>query len=339
MVYIQKYISGLILLLVYLLPYDTGCQWNKESAFSTALDEHAIDSFNRAKKAYRQGAYKVALTLADSAIGYAPNTPEMYKLRGEILFRVYRYDEVHKAYQKVVELDPDFRGGWYTLGHSAFYSAQYHKAISYYGQELENLERMSKRTGQALDERVPATIMLQIGRSYAKLGVADSALSAYLDAIEIDSLNATGHAWVAELYQEQGKLVDALPYARRALDLDPDNVDNKYLFGALLFQTGRFELAAEYLADVVHRRPWHDGAHYNLGRALMMLGREEEGQRYLDKTEELQAQHFEIERIRMNVFQYPTNPEKWISLADLLWEVGRKDEARDAYRIARDLGN
>ena len=61
----------------------------------------------------------------------------------------------------------------------------------------------------------------------------------------------------------------------------------RYGFGAFLARTGRNEEAVSHLEAVAVQQPWHVGAHYNLERALMALGRREEAQRYLEKTDSL----------------------------------------------------
>lgn len=324
---------------LFLLTNGTGCRTEEghTSSAGRKIDTRAVYYYSKAKTAYEQQSFSSALALTDSALSYSPDIPDFYMLRGHILHRVNRFDEAHVAYKRVVELDPEYRGGWFTIGNSAFFSSQYREAIPSYEQEMAVLRDTWERQGQPADHPLLSTIIAQIGRAYARLGVPDSARTAYEEAIEKDSSNATALGWLGELYQDEGKVEEAFPYAERALDLDPDNIETKYLVGILLFRTGRNELAKEYLEDVVRRQPWHEGANYNLGRVLMLLGQEEEGQQYLDKTDELQARYFEIERIRMNVFQYPTNPAQWIKLAELLREAGREAEAQEAYHIARDL--
>jgi len=338
---IVPFATSSIPLFLILLICSTGCRSdearNRYSVRALVADPEGIQYYNDAKDALDRKAYAAALVLVDSALAHASDIPQVQMLYGHILFELARYNEAHLVYQKVVELDPEFQAGWFTLGNSAFFGAQYQEAIPCYRKEIDMLQRVWARNDEPVDESLLSTITAQIGRAYARLGVVDSARMAYEQAIEKDSLNATALSWLGELYQEEGKVEEALPYARRALNLDQDNTDTQYLVGVLLFRTGRLELAQEYLEDVVTKQPWHEGATYNLGRVLVLLGQDEEGQAYLDKTDELQARHFEIERMRMNLLQYPNNPAQWIRLGELLRVAGREAEAGEAFHIAREL--
>jgi tetratricopeptide (TPR) repeat protein len=122
------------------------------------------------------------------------------------------------------------------------------------------------------------------------LGKADSAQYAYQQAIRVDSTFATAYLRLAELHKEKGELETALAYARRGLSLEPDNLNYRYFLGSLLVLHGQPQEAVDHLETVVKERPWHYWANYNLGQALVRLGRQEEGKRYLAKAESLQEE-------------------------------------------------
>lgn len=60
--------------------------------------------------------------------------------------------------------------------------------------------------------------------------------------------------------REQGRVEEALPYLRRALALNPQNLSPLLDIGDILLETGRFEEAARAYAEVLAREPRHPWA-------------------------------------------------------------------------------
>lgn len=177
-------------------------------------------------------------------------------------------------------------------------------------------------------------ITAQIGRTYALLGVQDSARVAYEEALALDSTYAVAHAWLSELYENQGQVAQALHHAQRALEGNPQEVGYAYQVGSLLFQTGRVEEAALLLSAVVQQWPGHEGAAYNLGRALMAMGREEDGQALLDRAEEMQRLQEQALLAQRAVEMHPNDPKRWIHLAGMMLRSGYYDKAEEALTVA-----
>ena len=295
---------------------------------------------NQVQRAYGEGAYGIALVLADSAAQYAPDLADVHFARGLLYSKFNRFDEAQAAYKKVLALDPAYRSAWFNLGHNAFLQGQYRPALGFYREEeaaIEATPAADKQAAPAAYRAAHAAVLLQIGRVYEKLGAADTAHATYEDALKIDSSNAQAFSWLSELNGQTGDLDRALAHARRAFQLDPNNPEYRYGVGAFLVRTGQAEQAVGYLEEVVAQQPWHVGAHYNLGRALMALGRRDEAQRYLEKTDSLQQFDTDITMARLATFQYPEDPDRWGHLAALLRSVGRLGEARQAYDVARSL--
>ena len=83
-----------------------------------------------------------------------------------------------------------------------------------------------------------ARTMVQLGRAYADLGKIDSAAFAYEDAIKTDSKNAAAYMRLGHLYKDSGDITKAIEYATSGLNLDPGNLDYKYIMGSLLLLNG-----------------------------------------------------------------------------------------------------
>jgi tetratricopeptide (TPR) repeat protein len=308
-----------------------------EAMQNRTVDEQAAAHLDVAQRAYRHGDYSTALALADSAVGRDPALAEAHFYRGLVLLDLNRFDEADSAFAAVLERDPYYRGVWYKRGTGAFLQGQYREAIDYFRQE-EALLASSPPAVKAFYEDVDAaalpSVYLQIGRSYEKLSIADSTRLAYEAALQADSSRATAHAWLSELDEDEGRLDEALAHARKAQQLEPDNLEYQYRTGLLLYRTGELQAALGLLAPVAEQQPWHEGANYNLGQVLLRLGRDADAKAYLDRAESLQTLQSEIAQAQAAAYQQSDRLDRWVHLATLLVRTGRYDEAARALDVA-----
>jgi len=271
-----------------------------------------------------------ALMLLDSAAVLAPSYARIHFLRGDVLSTLYRFDEADEAFTRVLGLDPKYPSAAYRMGNNAFFLGQNRKALVHHYREIDVLDPRQ-------DSSAASAVWSQIGRIYARLGVVDSARTSYRHAITYDAANDQAWGWMAELSEEVGELDRALADVHRAIDLVPDNPSYQYLAGALYYKKGEYALAIDPLTIAIDAAPWHAGAHYNLGRSLMALGRLEEGDRFLQATDSLQTLAADLIQARFSVRSSPEDLERWIALGVLDEQTGRRSEAIEAYRVARQL--
>jgi len=277
----------------------------------------------QAQDAFSQKLYNAALILADSAEAYAPNLADVYFLRGLIYTEVRRYNEAATAYQKVLAFDPRYQGAWINLGSTVMRQGDSRKALEYYHNELKYYPT--------------AATYHQIGRVYTKLGKLDSARYAFHNSIAADSSFSTAYLRLAELYKQEGDLDKALQWARQGLQREPENLNYRYFIGSLLVLHNQLPDAVTELEAVIKARPWHYWANYNLGQALVRLGRDEEGKRYLSKAESLQAELKNIQDWENLVENNPDQLMLWVNYGEALNRAGRVDEAIEAFQVALAL--
>ena len=182
-----------------------------------------------------------------------------------------------------------------------------------------------------------ARTMVQIGRAYADLGKIDSAAFAYEDAIKTDSKNASAYMRLGHLYKDRGDITKAIEYATIGLDLDPENLDYKYIMGSLLLLNEEPKLSLPFFQAVTSKRPWHYWAHHNLGQALYRIGNEAKGQHYMDMAKELQKGIQEVENWRNLANMNPDQLMLWVNLGNSLKNMGRIQEAKDAFLVALSI--
>ena len=133
---------------------------------------------------------------------------------------------------------------------------------------------------------------------------------------------------LAQLEEDEGNLDNALHYANKAFDLDNNNLEYQYVFGSLLGQLGKSKKAIDNLNNIVEKWPWHHGAHYNLGRALIQSGQKIEGQQYLDEAENVRAAQAKIDHLENTIRALPDDPYSYAALllviAVTLWIEKRR---------------
>ena len=305
-----------------------------------AVDPEAAPYLAEMQRAMRGGDFRTALALSDSALRQAPDLATAYFLRGNVFTELSQLDSAQAAYERVLALDPYYRGAWFKLGNNAFLQGQYRAAITRYERERETMATSPERVKahyRNIDREALPAVVLQRGRAYQLLGEADSARAAYRAALDLDSTSANAHAWLSELLEAEGAYDEALAHARAAFAQAPGEVDYQYRLGSLLFKTGQAEEAVPYLERVLRQRPSHEGANYNLAQALMRLGQAEAAQRYLDRADTLQALQAEIAQAQAAAYQAPDRPDRWTDLAGLMLRAGRPDEAQRAFGAALHL--
>lgn len=119
--------------------------------------------------------------------------------------------------------------------------------------------------------------------------------------------------------QAQGK--DSLPVLQKAAGLLPNDADTHYNLGNALMALGRLDEAEASYRRTLRIRPNDADAHFNLGNIFRSLGR-------LDETE---ASYRRALQLR------PDYAEAHGNLGNILLEQGRVDEAEASYRRALQL--
>ena len=274
----------------------------------------------QAETAWRQGNYLHALALTDSVEKYAPELADTYFLRGRIYTDLNQLEIANAAYSTALVADEQYRGAHMNIGINYFRRGQLRDAVGAFRRE---------------EAVMPNThLYLEMGRTYAKLGMADSAQWSYEQAIAIDSTNTTAYMWLGQLHEEMGDFETAIAMSKRAVALRPESVDYRYVIGSQLLRMGEVEEAVAQLRTVVEERPWHHGAQYNLGQALMRLGEEAEAETHLALAEEAQQIQQEINEAHEAVNRDPSDVQNWLHLSEVHRKAGMYDRALDAYKRA-----
>ena len=277
----------------------------------------------QAETAFRNGYYNAALAITDSSLVNSPHSADIHFLRGRVFTKLARLNEAEVAYRTVLSLNPNYQGSWFNMGTNSIRQDDLPAAIAHYKSEM--LLYPSART------------MVQIGRAYADLGKIDSATFAYEDAIKTDRKNAAAYMRLGHLYKDRGDITKAIEYATIGLDLDPENLDYKYIIGSLLLLNEEPKASLPFFRAVTSKRPWHYWAHHNLGQALYRIGNQAQGQHYMYIAKELQKGIQEVENWRNLAKMNPDQLMLWVNLGNSLKNMGRIQEAKDAFLVALSI--
>ena len=307
---------GLTLLIVFSCTSDKTPINNKYKKRNPMADYFLMEG----NKYLKKHDFKKALALADSAELYAIKKDDVYFFKGRIYSELGRFAKADEAYNNTININPNYIGAWNNLGNNAFRQQKFSQAVKYYNKEI-----IKNKTS------IP---FRALGRAYVELGKTDSARICFQHSIDINNNYASAYLNLAQLEEDEGNLNKALQLASRAYALEPNNVEYQYVYSTILVQMDRGKEAIYSLREIIKEWPWHHGAHYNLGRALIQSGQRVEGQQYLDESEKIRANQAKIDHLENTIRALPDDPYSYAALAFALRKVGRFNDSMHSYKVA-----
>jgi len=230
-----------------------------------------------------------------------------------------------EAYRRVIDLDPDFPGGYAGLAYVLAFR-------SWWGlsEQPETDARAALDAARLAVEKDPDFGWAQMSLSIALnvTGDHDGSLTSARRAAGISPSDPYVLAFSGMLQTFAGEVDAGIPLARSAIRLDPLSVRTPFrnITGVILFHAGRFEEALEVLHENA-RLGGPDGPHMAYYRAgtLARLGRTEEARRELEKIET-----FPYEFDMQNFLRAFRDPREAGELFDSLETVGFDPEKLSA---------
>jgi protein O-mannosyl-transferase len=151
---------------------------------------------------------------------------------------------------------------------------------------------------------------------------------------------------------ERGRLDDAIPYFRRAVEIDPKFDEARANLGNALTAQGKTAEAMEQYREAVRLRPNSISAHHSLALALMREGKIDEALEHYRLAVEINPGFLEgqnnfglllaakgrypeaITHLRAALEIDPKFPMAHVNLGDVLIALGQRDEAIEHFRTA-----
>ena len=135
---------------------------------------------------------------------------------------------------------------------------------------------LKQRLDHLLKEYSGSPILWNIkGGLEKQLGDLNSAIQAFERVVMLKPAHPAGHSNLGVIFQEQGKLTEAVKHYNRALMLERDPFAFNNL-GTILKQLDRRDEAIQSYENALDISPDFTEAHYNLGHVLADVGRLEE---------------------------------------------------------------
>jgi len=191
-----------------------------------------------------------------------------------------------EAYRRVIELDPEFPGGYAGLAYVLAFR-------SWWGlsDQPENESREALEAARLAVEKDPGFgwAQMSLGIALNVTGDHGGSLNAAQRAARLSPSDPYVLAFAGIFQAFAGEVDAGIPLALSAIRLDPLSIRAPYrnISGVILFHAGRFEEALEVLSENV-RLGGPDGPHmvYYRAASLARLGRTEEARRELEKASE-----------------------------------------------------
>jgi tetratricopeptide (TPR) repeat protein len=128
------------------------------------------------------------------------------------------------------------------------------------------------------------------------------ALESFMVALEMNSESAAINAKIAEVFSETEEGQKGIPYALRAIELEPDNKFYR-LFLARLYQSVGFYIdAAKTYEELIEEHPSEENALYELAELYQLTGRIDDMFKTFDKIEQQFGVREEIVREKQRIY-------------------------------------
>jgi tetratricopeptide (TPR) repeat protein len=142
-----------------------------------------------------------------------------------------------------------------------------------------------------MDSQTSAESYFQKAIQYHQAADLKQAHDFYLKTVRADGSRSEAWNNLGVLLRDQGRILAALAYFRRAVDQSPNTAIFRMNLGDICWQVGRTEEAKSHLKFVTQAEPEFAPAWYTLANIQMTEGHFEEGHRSIDKALRIIPEH------------------------------------------------
>ncbi len=252
-------------------------------------------------------------------------------------------DEQIALLRQAIEADPEYKEAYNDLAVVYMNQGDYATAI-----DLLN---------KALD--VDKSYFLphfNLGVCYYQLGRFDESARSHKRAIEENENYMIAYLALVEAYLAQEDYRHAIEVARQAVELEPSEPRGYNLWGNALYAQQRYEEAIEKYQQVIELNPEAAYAYYNIANCYGQTGETDKALEFYAKTLEIDPDYALAYYRRASLYHFTLHdaskaavdfakyiqyeegdPDGYIGLARAYAELGRTDDAEEAYETAIDL--
>ncbi len=290
-------LAGLVITAVCLVGCSEGGGYHKEMRGS-ARDRLAVFNaqlaYDQATQAFNVGRFEKAYRQILGAIQQNPDSPGYYLLQGRILMETHRLERSLRAFEKAIELEPRYADAYY-------YSGIVYQRWSNDERAYENYLRAHELDSSSIQYLLAAAEALVAQQQY------DEAMVLVESKLDYYEHNAAMRQLLGQITMLQG---DALGAAKQFAEARLLNPDDENLLDELAYAQYAAGLYGECYKSVkqLQRKSKNDDSGLQLLEARCLAGMQR-------NTE---ARNLYLKLIRV----HSTDPEVWIGLGSLAWELG-----------------
>jgi tetratricopeptide (TPR) repeat protein len=261
--------------------------------------------------------YEEALKAFDKALEINPQFAEVLINRGIALNNLARYEEALEDFEKAMEINPDFAEAWTGKGVALYYLGRYKEA-------LEAFEKAIEINPQY------ANAWYNKGITLDKLKKYEEALKAFEKAIEINPQYADAWNNKGVTLGHLKRYEDALKAFEKAIKIDPKNVVAWKNKGDALCKLEKYKDALTGYEKATKIKPNFVEALYNKGVALCKLEKCKDALKVFEKAIEIEPHFVEAWDGKGVALYNPRNASPYSNLGELYFDL---DDLKNAYEI------
>ena len=230
-----------------------------------------------------------------------------YYQEGRENLRKFYYDDARIAFEKTVELDPDFAMAHYylalvnaslknleardtalkrakALSHKATEKEQF-RIEQYYASRIENDPEKSFRLLRQMAEKYPKEkeIICDLGISYQATGDFNQAIKEFSRALELDPDYGEAHNSLGYTYINTGDYAKAVEHLQKYAALSPGEANPLDSLAEVLLLWGRLEEAEAKYKDALKIKPDLDSSIFGIGYIYALKEEYDEALQWFDQ--------------------------------------------------------
>ncbi|MBN1597052.1 MAG: tetratricopeptide repeat protein [Bacteroidales bacterium] len=292
-----------ILLLTFIIHILSQTEVKSQSADD--LYRKSINYFNL--KQYTQALYTINKAMEGDSLH-----ADYYLQRARIQFELGNYDEAIRDCYSILKIKPNQPEVYLLRGHVCMVTESYGGALLFYGKAIKFTDK-NNLLFEAFFNR---------GKAYMELKKYYDAQSDFLSAYEIDSESPELLVALASSYFYMGRTDEALKNLNRAIGIDNENSEARYLIGKIAEKQGDYPLAIDSYEKYLELEPMDADVYNRLADVLYKNN---------DPTHAISALGKSIELV-------PANPESYKILGLIYISLKEKEKGCNSLFRAMQLG-
>jgi len=328
---------------------------------------------------YNQNRNDQAYESVKNAVKAIPEDPEAWYYYGEISGKRGNYQEMMDAFDKSLALSPTYKDK-INFSKSTYFSKTYNTAVQTYNNYINLEDKESENAKKALNgiiddfkksliikDDFQASRLISIAFNY--LDDEENQIKYMNKATEISPDTSLGWIDLGIFYRNKKDYEKATENFKKALDVEPENINANTMYAEVLDFSGKKEEAKEAYKKAIELNPEEKAIPYNLGLVYYKdaVGEDVNEQQKMEALVEA-AIYFEIvynldpefkgiydiygltliylkkyetaETLLLEGSKYfPDAASIWTNLSVVYANLGKKDEANEAAKKAKELAN